>query len=141
MTAQALISRLRELDKAATAGPWSSGASRVFNCQSTIASLIADHRDLSASEWDAMNISTTIAQQNADAALIAEMRTALPVLLERIEALEAALKPFAEELGRFGIGNSSAHVELRLSGRRAIPNLDLSVAHFEQARAALGDKA
>lgn len=63
---------------------------------------------------------------------------------DHIEALQAevarlreALKPFAEEVGRFGRGNDDLKVSIRAVNQKAIPNFDLSVAHFVAARAAL----
>jgi hypothetical protein len=87
------IARLRELEAAATPGPWTT-----------------------YHDWEAYGIraglQTTVLQQTAyypsapgweDTQLIAEMRNALPALLDRLEKLEAVVEaaedvaPFLEE--------------------------------------------
>lgn len=65
---------------------------------------------------------------------------ALQALRDENERLRTALRPFAEEAGRFGRGNGELKVELCAASQKAIPNFDLSVAHFEAARAALAQE-
>lgn len=61
--------------------------------------------------------------------------------IARLRALlaqaEAALEPFAHEVGRFGRGNEPCAVTLTMLDRRAIDPIELAVKHFDAARSTL----
>lgn len=89
MTLPDLITRLRELEAAATKGPW-----RVVPGDD-VDTVCSDKHDICQPYEVAVRGHYSRAPGDANAALIAEARNALPLLLDEIEKLRAALKPFA----------------------------------------------
>lgn len=82
VTTQALISRLRELDKAAAPSPWRAAKWGDGSSPEGFCNVVCDDFEVTLAEGI----------PEPDATLIAEMRTALPVLLDRVDELQNDLE-------------------------------------------------
>lgn len=142
-----LIARVRELDKAATKGPWVAPHAHVQQRQAGYV-----YRAEGMASQVARTMSTT--RGMCDAALIAYYRTAAPALAdecerlrERVSVLEEALRPFAFAAGVFGDSQQvgvvmrDAPVTFHTTWRaRAVNAPVLRGADFNAARLALEGK-
>lgn len=93
MTSPTTIKRLRELLEKATPSPWHVMADG-FTAHKSPPTIYhaGDELNYVAKCADFATIAPTRNLENAE--LIVEMRNALPALLDRVEAMERALKPF-----------------------------------------------